>query len=42
MTLAVKSIKQVAPYTPINIAALEASIDQLVANSYKISQIEND
>lgn len=42
MTLAIKSIKQVSPYVPINIAALEAAIDQLVANSYKISQIEND
>lgn len=40
--LAVKSIKNLENYTPVDIAALEASIDQLVMNSYKVMQIEND
>lgn len=40
--LAVKSIKNLENYIPVDIAALEASIDQLVMNSYKVMQIEND
>ena len=40
--LAVKSMKNLQSYVPVNIAALEASIDTLVANSFKVSGIQKD
>ncbi len=42
LTLAVKSMQNLQSYVPINITALEASIDALVANSFKVSGIQQD
>ena len=40
--IAIKSIKNLQNYVPVDIAALEASIDRMVFESYKVTGLEND